>query len=380
MTGTGRSTVEVALLGRARVGPSPRGPRDVAAPRRQTREERSEPVPDLVRGPDHQAVAALEAPDAPARPDVDVVEAGFPELARAAHVVLVVGVAAVDHDVVRRQQRPKLADDRLGRCAAGHHHPDRARRAELRDQLREIARAGGALRHELRHGLAIEVVDDALVSVPHQATRHVRAHLPESHQRDLHATPPRSSAPTIRDDRELPDHIEVPRGDRGIEPDCATRDPDARLRPRSPRFTSTVRGGVPYPRNERQRASTRGQALSKNAAGIGPQYPQVVVLFGATGDLSRRKLLPGLFHLLSEGFVPRSRIIGVSLEDLDVDGFCEIVHQALDEFADEPPPADLSAAFAALLDYTSRSTCRRPSVSRRGRRSTKRRAPSATWS
>lgn len=91
--------------------------------------------------------------------------------------------------------------------------------------------------------------------------------------------------------------------------------------------------------------------MSKNAAGIGPQYPQVVVLFGATGDLSRRKLLPGLFHLVSEGFVPRSRIIGVSLEDLDVDGFREIVHQALDEFADGPPPADLSAAFEALLDY-----------------------------
>ena len=41
--------------------------------------------------------------------------------------------------------------------------------------------------------------------------------------------------------------------------------------------------------------------MSKNAADIGPQYPQVVVLFGATGDLSRRKLLPGLFHLVGEG-------------------------------------------------------------------------------
>lgn len=91
--------------------------------------------------------------------------------------------------------------------------------------------------------------------------------------------------------------------------------------------------------------------MSKNAAGIGPQYPQVVVLFGATGDLSRRKLLPGLFHLVSEGFVPRSRIIGVSLEDLDVDGFREIVRQALEEFADEPPPPDLAAAFSDLLDY-----------------------------
>jgi glucose-6-phosphate 1-dehydrogenase len=34
---------------------------------------------------------------------------------------------------------------------------------------------------------------------------------------------------------------------------------------------------------------------------------------GATGDLSRRKLLPGLFYLSSAGFIPSCRIIGVSL-------------------------------------------------------------------
>jgi glucose-6-phosphate 1-dehydrogenase len=32
--------------------------------------------------------------------------------------------------------------------------------------------------------------------------------------------------------------------------------------------------------------------------------PQVVVLFGATGDLARRKLLPGLYHLASRGLHP----------------------------------------------------------------------------
>ena len=34
---------------------------------------------------------------------------------------------------------------------------------------------------------------------------------------------------------------------------------------------------------------------------VGPKYPQVVVLVGATGDLSRRKLLPGLLHLSGAG-------------------------------------------------------------------------------
>ena len=43
---------------------------------------------------------------------------------------------------------------------------------------------------------------------------------------------------------------------------------------------------------------------AKNASKVGPRFPQVVVLVGATGDLSRRKLLPGLFHLCSAGFHP----------------------------------------------------------------------------
>jgi glucose-6-phosphate 1-dehydrogenase len=42
--------------------------------------------------------------------------------------------------------------------------------------------------------------------------------------------------------------------------------------------------------------------VQKIPAGVGPRFPQVVVLVGATGDLSRRKLLPGLFHLASSAY------------------------------------------------------------------------------
>ena len=56
--------------------------------------------------------------------------------------------------------------------------------------------------------------------------------------------------------------------------------------------------------------------MGKVPPGVGPRFPQVVVLVGATGDLARRKLLPGLFHLSSAGFIPGCRIIGVSLDDL----------------------------------------------------------------
>ena len=57
--------------------------------------------------------------------------------------------------------------------------------------------------------------------------------------------------------------------------------------------------------------------MAKIPPGVGPRFPQVVVLFGATGDLARRKLLPGLYHLATAGFIPQCRVIGVSLDDID---------------------------------------------------------------
>ena len=40
----------------------------------------------------------------------------------------------------------------------------------------------------------------------------------------------------------------------------------------------------------------------------------VIVLFGATGDLARRKLIPGLFHLGQAGLLPHEyRIVGTTL-------------------------------------------------------------------
>jgi glucose-6-phosphate 1-dehydrogenase len=93
------------------------------------------------------------------------------------------------------------------------------------------------------------------------------------------------------------------------------------------------------------------RAVAKVPQGVGPRFAQVVVLVGATGDLSRRKLLPGLFHLVSAGFIPGCRIIGVSLDDLDTAGFCQRVRQALEEHATRKLTDADWAAFAACLDY-----------------------------
>jgi len=50
--------------------------------------------------------------------------------------------------------------------------------------------------------------------------------------------------------------------------------------------------------------------MTRNDAAQRPEN-HVIVLFGATGDLARRKLLPGLFHLHAAGLLPRDyRVIG----------------------------------------------------------------------
>lgn len=91
--------------------------------------------------------------------------------------------------------------------------------------------------------------------------------------------------------------------------------------------------------------------MAKIPPGVGPRYPQVVVLVGATGDLARRKLLPGLFHLSTAGFIPGCRIIGVSLDDLDTDGFRKSVRGGLDEFSTRKAIDAGWDAFAGNLDY-----------------------------
>jgi glucose-6-phosphate 1-dehydrogenase len=91
--------------------------------------------------------------------------------------------------------------------------------------------------------------------------------------------------------------------------------------------------------------------VAKIPAGVGPKYPQVVVLIGATGDLARRKLLPGLFHLACQGFIPGCRIVGVSLDNLDVDAFRALARKAVDEFSTRAFTQEEWQTFSDALDY-----------------------------
>jgi glucose-6-phosphate 1-dehydrogenase len=92
-------------------------------------------------------------------------------------------------------------------------------------------------------------------------------------------------------------------------------------------------------------------SVAKVPPGVGPKFPQVVVLVGATGDLARRKLLPGLLHLATAGFIPGCRIIGVSLDQIGADEFREIARSAVREFFARKIDTDSFEAFAKSLDY-----------------------------
>ncbi|MGB1266355.1 MAG: glucose-6-phosphate dehydrogenase, partial [Nereida ignava] len=58
-----------------------------------------------------------------------------------------------------------------------------------------------------------------------------------------------------------------------------------------------------------------------------------LVIFGGTGDLARRKILPGLFRRFCAGQMPAdARIIGAARSEMDSDGFRTLVRDAIIEF------------------------------------------------
>src|SRR6266699_1360388 len=97
-------------------------------------------------------------------------------------------------------------------------------------------------------------------------------------------------------------------------------------------------------------------ASSRHRTGGGPARPgnHVIVLFGATGDLARRKLLPGLFHLAAAGLMPdRYQIIGSSRGNLTGEQFRDLARQAIANFEISKPTGAAWHAFQRTLSFAS---------------------------
>ncbi|NQX28758.1 glucose-6-phosphate dehydrogenase [Microbacteriaceae bacterium VKM Ac-2854] len=83
--------------------------------------------------------------------------------------------------------------------------------------------------------------------------------------------------------------------------------------------------------------------------------PHVVVLFGAVGDLSRRKLIPGMAHLALSSLAPDLRIVGTSLEEHDDASFRAFAKLAYDEFGSRSLTPEQWDRFASKLSYVPQS-------------------------
>src|SRR6266478_4400302 len=72
-----------------------------------------------------------------------------------------------------------------------------------------------------------------------------------------------------------------------------------------------------------------------------PVAPCSIVIFGASGDLTARKLIPAFYHLHKEKQMPPDfRIIGFARRDKTDDSFREELRKALDEFSRTKPVDD----------------------------------------
>jgi glucose-6-phosphate 1-dehydrogenase len=80
-----------------------------------------------------------------------------------------------------------------------------------------------------------------------------------------------------------------------------------------------------------------------------PIRPTTLTIFGATGDLSRRKLLPALYNLAHEGALPeRFNLIGSSRSDMPHGDFREMARGAIRQFSRREPDEKV---LSALIDH-----------------------------
>ena len=79
---------------------------------------------------------------------------------------------------------------------------------------------------------------------------------------------------------------------------------------------------------------------------------QDIVIVGASGDLSRRKLLPAIYNLCLQGLLPeRGKVIGVSRTDMDAEGFRKFAREAVAEFSHSDIDDAKWKTLAQRLDY-----------------------------
>jgi glucose-6-phosphate 1-dehydrogenase len=83
-----------------------------------------------------------------------------------------------------------------------------------------------------------------------------------------------------------------------------------------------------------------------------PVRPTALVIFGATGDLAHRKLLPALYNLAHEGALPeRFEMIGVARRDQEHDDFRDMARQSIERFSRRRPDEQVLHGLVEDMRY-----------------------------
>lgn len=81
--------------------------------------------------------------------------------------------------------------------------------------------------------------------------------------------------------------------------------------------------------------------------------PCVMVIFGSTGDLTKRKLLPALYNLAKGDFLPHKfAIVGVGRQEMTTDEFRKMLIDDLKTFLPQAPDEKLLSWFEERVYYT----------------------------
>jgi glucose-6-phosphate 1-dehydrogenase len=87
---------------------------------------------------------------------------------------------------------------------------------------------------------------------------------------------------------------------------------------------------------------------------LAPPQSQAVVIFGASGDLTKRKIIPALYNICCEGLLPeRFAIVGYARTMWSEDEFREHARDAIKQFSRTPFDDDKWRHFSELLHYVS---------------------------
>jgi len=83
-----------------------------------------------------------------------------------------------------------------------------------------------------------------------------------------------------------------------------------------------------------------------------PVPPTTLAIFGATGDLARRKLLPALYNLAHEGALPeRFNLIGVSRRDQSDEDFRNQARESIQQFSRRAPDEQVLEGLLGRMSY-----------------------------